>query len=384
MLMRAKGEVMGKSQGRSLDSVSDLDVIVDTDAHVTERVEDLLPYIDEKHDGVKRIIEKAFALRDIYSITHPLPAFPDSEVSNDALYDEGAVTQNPEAKLKGMDEYDIDYGILNPTLNLALPTVNNSQCAVALADAYNSWILDQFTDNEDTLKSTILVPPQRPHEAAEQIERRAAEDDMVGVLIPATGPNPPLGHRMYDPIYEAAEDKDLPIVLHGASSATGFVFPMQRIWSETYAEDHTLVHPFSLMWNLTSMMFNGVPERYPDLKFNFQEAGIGWVSYLKWRLDDHYLALPNETATLNKLPSAYIKEQFYFSTQPLGHTAESPNHLAKAIELAGPGNIMYSSDLPHADFDPPGELFDRINGYFDAAEVEGMMGNIAMELYDLN
>lgn len=120
---------------------------------------------------------------------------------------------------------------------------------VELAAAYDSWILDQFTEAEDSLKSTILLPPQVPDKGAEEIDRRASEEDMVGVLIPATGPNPHLGHRIYDPTYEAAQDHDLPVVLHGASSATSFVTP-QRIWSETYAEDHPLVHPFSLMWNL--------------------------------------------------------------------------------------------------------------------------------------
>lgn len=131
------------------------------------------------------------------------------------------------------------------------------------------------------------------------------------------------------------------------------------------------------------MMFKGVPARFPDLAFNFQEAGIGWVSYLKWHLDDHYLALPSETATLDKLPSSHIKEQFYFSTQPLGHTVEDPSHLAKGIDITGADSIMYSSDLPHADFNPPGELFDRINSYFDAEIVLGMMGETAAELFDL-
>ncbi|MEF8822280.1 MAG: amidohydrolase family protein, partial [Halovenus sp.] len=152
---------------------------------------------------------------------------------------------------------------------------------------------------------------------------------------------------------------------------------------ETYAEDHAMVHPFTAMWNLTTMLFRGVPERFPDLKFVFQEAGIGWIPYTLWRLDDHYLELSDEIPALDRLPSEYVHEQFYFTTQPLGHTARNPEHLAMAIEMAGPDNLMYSSDLPHPDFDPPEELFDRINGHFDRETVAGIMGETACEVYDL-
>jgi hypothetical protein len=41
---------------RSLDAV---DVVVDTDAHVTEGVADLLPYVEEENRGLRRIIEDA-------------------------------------------------------------------------------------------------------------------------------------------------------------------------------------------------------------------------------------------------------------------------------------------------------------------------------------
>jgi predicted TIM-barrel fold metal-dependent hydrolase len=54
------------------------------------------------------------------------------------------------------------------------------------------------------------------------------------------------------------------------------------------------------------------------------------------------------------------------------------------IEAAGPHNIMYSSDLPHTDFDPPEELFDRVAPYLDEEDVRGMMGETAAEVFGLN
>jgi predicted TIM-barrel fold metal-dependent hydrolase len=364
---------------RSLDSV---DVIVDTDAHVTESIDDLVMYMDDNHEGIRRIIEDAaHPSHDVYSVAHPLPPFIHTEAFGDVYGDKP--TGTVEAKRSEMEEFDLDYSILGPTLNLALATVNNDHAAVALANAYNSWVLDQFIDADETIRTPVVAAPQVPERAAEEIDDRADEDGVVAVTIPSTGLVPPAGHRIYDPIYEAAEDNDLPVMFHSGSGATADIFPVMRKWAETYAEDHAMVHPFTAMWNLTTMLFRGVPERFPDLTFVFQEAGIGWIPYTLWRLDDHYLELSDEIPALDRLPSEYVHEQFYFTTQPLGHTARNPEHLAMAIEMAGPDNLMYSSDLPHPDFDPPEELFDRINGHFDRETVAGIMGETACEVYDL-
>lgn len=379
---------MSKSKAaRSSDSevlsVDDL-FVVDTDAHVTDHVDDFLPYANDRYKGVKKMIERASSpLRDIYSVTHCTPVFQHSEGYGDELFGEKAETRHQNAKLKEMEEFDIDYSIVNPTLNLAVSTVQNTRAAVTLMDGYNRWLVSEFIDEHESLKGTILVAPQKPDLAADEIDEWANEDDMVGVIIPGTGTVPPLGHQMYDPIYEAAERHGLPIVVHGVSGAGGKSFPIQREWNETYAEDHVTVHPFSLMWNLTSMMFQGVPERFPDLKFNFQEAGVGWIPYTIWRLNDHYMSLSDEVPYLTKLPSAYIKDQFYFSTQPVGHIDGNPEHLAWAMEMADPELIMYSSDLPHPDFDTPEFMLNRIRSYFDEETVRGIMGETGRELYDL-
>jgi uncharacterized protein len=364
---------------RSLD---DIDLIVDTDAHVTESIDDLISYIEEKDKGLKRIIkDAAFPEHDIYSIAHPLPAFIHTDAFGDVYGDQP--TGTVEAKRQEMAEFDLDYSVLNPTINLALATVNNDHMAVALANAYNSWILDKFVDTDDNIVTPITAAPQAPDKAAEEIDDRADMDGVVGVSIPATGLVPPPGHRWYDPIYQAAQDNDLPVMFHSGSGATADAFPVVRKWAETYAEDHAVVHPFTHMWNLTSILFQGVPEKFPDLDFVFQEAGIAWIPYMTWRLDDHYLELSDEVPGLQKLPSKYIEERFYFSTQPLGYTERNPRHLALAIEMAGPDNIMYSSDLPHPDFDPPEELFDRIQGHFDRETVNNIMGATAVEVFGL-
>ena len=361
---------MASNQAGAISSVDDLSIVVDADAHVIETLDDLIPYVDDT--GSKEILSHSNTpTMDVYSNQIPTPGFIDRSYDIDDLND----------KLAQMGEFGIDAGMLGPTTSLNIASVNNSNLAGALAHAYNSWILDQWLDESDAVNGSILVTHHRPERSADEIDDRADEDAMRGVYFPGTGVVPPLGHERYEPIFEAAERHDLPLLSHASISAGHCAFPVQSQWNETYAEEHALVHPFTQMWNITTLLFRGVPERHPDLTFVFQEAGIGWIPFLMWRLDDHYLQFGDEIPYLNKLPSEYIRDQFYFTTQPLGHTARNGAHLAQALEMVGPDSVMYSADLPHTDFDPPEELLNRIRSHFDAETVRGIMGETAADLF---
>lgn len=357
--------------------------VVDADAHVTETVDDLLPYVDDRYSAARnRTRDADHRLYDIYSVSHPTDPSIHSEFG-DIYSEDDAPAAEREAKLSEMGRFGIDYAVLDPTLNLALNTVDNPHFQVALANAYNDWVIDTFTDHQEKLKATVLVPPARPDIGAEEIDRLAVENDIVGVQVPSTGLVPPAGDRKYDPIYEAASDHDLPVCFHGAASSTFYNFPLMRRFNDTYAEDHALVHPFTQMWNLTTLLYRGVPERFPDLDFVFQEAGVGWIPYLLWRLDDHYMELSDDLPLLDKLPSEYVENRVYFSTQPLGLTAKRPKHLAMMLELVGTESVLYASDLPHADFDPPEELYDRVVDHFEVETVRDMMGESASRVFGL-
>ena len=358
----------------TIRSLDDLDVVVDADAHVTETVEDLLPYVDESYSGAKKIITNAATPQtEIYSNTMATPGFANRAYDTRSLND----------KLDELSRFGLDGGLLGPTLNLNIATIDNTQIAIALANAYNRWSLDTFLDDATNLKGNILVAPHDPERAADEIDRWAHEDGMAGVYLPDSGVVPPLGHEQYEPIYRTASKHDLPVVIHASMPATSFAFPTQRRWNETYAEEHTIAHPFTHMWNLTTMLLRGVPERYPDLTFVIQEAGIAWIPYLVWRLDDHYLEFADELPYLDRLPGKYVDEQFYFTTQPVGHTARNGEHLAWAIEMTGPESVLFSADIPHKDFDPPEALFNRIRGYFDDETTAAIMGETACELFGL-
>lgn len=373
-------------EGEKVSTLADLDVVVDADAHVMENYEEIIKHVDDDKKALRDILQAAGnPLGDVFQLIRSTPNHPfkteEGYSGSSAL--RGEKQESPEKKVERMKEYGIDRGLISPTLSLGITTVGNSRYAVAIAEAYNSWLAETFFDRTERLKFAIAIAPQKPERAAQEIDRWAGEDDVVAVQLPATGLSQPAGHERYDPIYDAAQRHDLAVVTHSAGTSGWKIFPNAKMQAETYAEEHAIVHPFSQQWNFTTMLYRGVPEKFPDLDIVFQEPGLAWVPYWVWRLDDHYLEYSYDVPGLDRLPSEYVKESFYFTTQPLGHTAENPGHLAQIIEMIGADSVMFSADLPHPDFDTPEELFDRIAPHLDATQVRGIMGETAAELFDL-
>ncbi|WP_311172872.1 amidohydrolase family protein [Halobellus ordinarius] len=365
-----------------LESVSDLDRIVDADAQVQETPEDLLDHMDES-SGAHRVISLTELRHDmIYAgpSSYPLYEYKRTNGGGEAVADDdidetiGATELAERARA-----VDIDAGVVNPTLNLGLSEVNNDRFAVAIASAYNDWLLSELDDCPN-LVGNAVVAPQHPERAAEEIDRVADEDDIVGVQLPASGLLPPPGHRQYEPLYDAAESHDLPIAMK--STVGNKSFGQQYWWAQSFPEDFVYQHGFVQMRNLTSILFEGIPEKY-DLDFVIQGAGIGFVPSFTHRLDDHYLELGYEIPALSKLPSAYLADSFYWTTQPMNQPTDDGRLFAAMVNMVGPENVLFASDLPHGVSDLPETVVDRLSDSVTADELADVLANNTDRLYGL-
>lgn len=365
------------SQDTQLNSVEDLDLVVDADAHISERVEQFVPYLDEPYASLFGAGEG--------DANVAAPSYPKDELFRSL----GGKVQwqdvnTAEDEKEAMKQFGIDYVLITPTLNLYLPIFSDERYAHALAKAYNDFVLDEFIDaGEEGFKSVVTISPLAPRKAAEEIDRLGDNDDIVAVLTGSTGVFPPLGDNRYDPIWEACERHDLPMVLHGATGSFISAHPFIKRGLKSYWELHIVSHPFSQMIQLTSMIGQGIPERYPDVDIVMQEAGIGWIPFTMFRMDNEYGKRRSEVPLLKKKPSEYIKDNFYFTTQPMAEP-ENSEHLANFIRMFdGTENLMFSTDFPHYDFDTPEELFRMIQSHFDDEAVRNIFGGNAARVFDL-
>jgi predicted TIM-barrel fold metal-dependent hydrolase len=90
------------------------------------------------------------------------------------------------------------------------------------------------------------------------------------------------------------------------------------------------------------------------MKLVWVESGLAWVPFLMQRLDHEFMMRSSEAPMLKRLPSEYMREMFY-TTQPL-----EKNNL-KLLEatmeaINAETQLLYASDWPHWDFDPPSSI----------------------------
>lgn len=353
--------------------------IVDTDMHITEKQDDFFPYLPDPFDKLfaEQSDEEEYASthQNFYPSSGYLTQISRGTVNPDTLRTKDDV-------MRAMNLLDVDKSVITPSQNLHLPGVHHDELAVALASAYNSWVLETMVDESEGLYTTTLIAPQIPDKAAEEIDDRADESGMVGVMLPSGGVNPPLGDERYYPIYEACEDAGLPLLLHGSTGESGmWSFPFQHQGTKRWLEIHTFAHVAQSMMHFTSMLTHGIPVRFPDLDVVFQEGGLGWIPFMTRRIDHEYAGNKDDAPMLEKMPSEYVNDQFYFTSQPVEGTGD-PEYVSQTVRaFNGADRLMFSSDYPHFDFDNTDELMKLLQG-FDDEEIENIYGRTALELFD--
>lgn len=274
-----------------------------------------------------------------------------------------------------LDANDVEYGLLQ-ALQPAAAAERNLEFGAALASANNEWQIARWIDPEPRLKGAIQVTQEHPEAAVREIERRAQDRRFVQVSMSPRA-DEPLGRPRYWPIYAACEKHDLPLGLHVPGMSSGHASTPAG-WPSFYLEEHQ-TFAYIIQGVFTSMVLEGVFERFPGLKVVLIEGGFAWVPPLCWRLDKHWERLRSEVPHLKRPPSEYIRQHFWFTTQPM-EEPERPDDLVRIMDWIGWDRLLFSTDYPHWDFDDPKQVF-KVR--LDAAKKRMVMSANAKSVYGL-
>jgi len=271
-----------------------------------------------------------------------------------------------------LDRYGIEYGVLTPMLGAGEQLDHAS--GAALATAINEWQIAEWLDPEPRLRASINVAYEDGELAAAEIHRAAADPRFVQVLLLIRTAEP-LGRRKYWPLYRAATEHDLPIGIHfggwgrGPITSTGF--------GSFYIED-TVGMATAFQEQVTSLVCEGVFQRFPTLRVVLIEGGFGWLAPLMWRLDRAWRHLRAEIPHLDRLPSEVIREHFWLTTQPIEEPPRRQDWPAMLEQLDMTDRIMFATDYPHWDFDSPEKA---LPSYVEADVRRAIMHDNALGLY---
>lgn len=339
-------QILERPKGDKLVDVK----IVDTDVHPSPSSPEILrSYVPEPWR------DKSWSDEVFNAIGSPVYEAPNKAQRRDSYSPVGGPPcSDPEFTAKQLfGDANVDFGVMIP---LTVRPTANPEHEAAVCAATNLWLKDTWLtkfNRHQRYYGTLRVSSRDTELAIREIDEWAGDEHFVQVMLnPYT--DTPVGQARYHPIYEKVSRLGLPVVLH-ANRSPGMRLLTPVGFSSYFFEHHSL---YSMMYavHLVSLVFEGVFEKFPDLKVTLVEGGFSWVVPLAWRMDKLWEQLGSEVPQVKRRPSEYIRDHVRLSTQPI----EEPPHrkdLVDLWDLMDPGHmLMFATDYPHWDYDAPREV----------------------------
>ena len=230
-------------------------------------------------------------------------------------------------------------------------SLHNPDAAVAFATAVNDWQIAEWLDKDPRVKASIVVPIQIPELAIREIERVASHPGFVQVALPIRTQHP-LGSRLYHGLWEAIARNNLVAGLQ-FGGAPG-VPPTPSGWPSYFMEEYVdMAGVFATQ--VTSIVCEGVFDRFPTLKVALLESGFTWLAPHMWRFDKEWKNLRRLVPWVRRMPSEYIRDHFRLTVQPLDAPASTKQLLQVVEQLGSDDMLMYASHFPRVHAADPEE-----------------------------
>jgi hypothetical protein len=351
--------------------------VIDADGHVEEDLAWIVEHVDPSLRHLAPRFERDAEGRIVnliegrpWSPAYRLPRGSKTHVAAGGVERTGG--RDPVERLRVLDDEGIDAAVLFPSLGLMYGLYEDPKPAAALCAANNDWLARYCATDPNRLVGVAVLPQQDPALAVSELERCVEQHDFVAGVI---RPNRIGGHTVdddaFEPLWAAAAELGVPIVLHEAYF--GGIDTVGESRQRTYAGAHVISHPFEQMSAMLALCLAGVLERHPALRLGFFEAGCGWAPYWVERIEEHFELAPDDFAGGDPRETLASRTWLTFEVDE--------RMLPAVLDLGWGDNICFASDYPHYDAPFPGAVDAvRARGLADDLE-RSVLGDNALTFY---
>ena len=249
---------------------------------------------------------------------------------------------DPAERIKEQDLDGVTAEVMYPTpsVQAAMALVEDEEFHLALVRAYNDWVSEYVAYDPSRFCGLVLLPNRGGAKlAVEEMNRVLGRPGMRAVMSQAYPNGSAVMSPEEDYLWAAIHERDVSYNIH---VALGIYKP-----SPHKAKLPGYGRFFDAPNRCIEFVFNGVFDRFPNLKVAFAEVDFGWVPYVKEQIDNNYQRLEKVNHFgLKRMPSEYIDEHFYF-----GYMTDSFG--LNNLEFMNPDRVMWSTDYPHISADYP-------------------------------
>jgi predicted TIM-barrel fold metal-dependent hydrolase len=372
--------------------------IVDGDSHFIEPLDLYLQYIDpEYRDRAMHVAEDPtsgkqqmfvegkrmrLGTKDIDEMLSIIVGYGQKEEGSalnefDRSLISGGDWQNMDKRIQFLDAEGLDYQVLFPTLGLLWEgEVQDPGLAAALCRAYNTWAFEVCAGHLDRLFPAAHISLRDSALAVQEVQRVAklgAHTIMVG-SAPVGGKS--FGHEDYDPIWAAAEDANVAVTIHPAGNKEylGSAWYKNRNPGFMFISMGNIQDP---RMSLSTMIYDGVFERFPKLRAATVESMGSWVGEWIERFDYRYQYM-GHTSQMKRPIREYFARNIWINADP------SEKLLPFIVQFVGDEKFFVGSDYPHAEgFTKPIETMRGLLSGLPAASLDKILGANAAAFYGI-
>jgi predicted TIM-barrel fold metal-dependent hydrolase len=211
-----------------------------------------------------------------------------------------ATVMLPHLLAERLGDMGVDFAVLYPTYGLTITALADDELRCALARAFNRYSAEVFAGTRERLEPVATIPMFTPDEAIAELEFAVGDLGLKSVMMTGSVPRPvpgtdgapggrwidTLAHDSvhdYDPVWAACERLGVVPTFHGGGQGWG-----SRM--STTNMSYNQVGNFAAAGEAIcrSLVFGGVPKRFPNLRFAFQEGGVAWGASLLAAVLGHY------------------------------------------------------------------------------------------------
>ncbi|HUC33959.1 MAG TPA: amidohydrolase family protein, partial [Ilumatobacteraceae bacterium] len=226
--------------------------------------------------------------------------------------------------------------------------------AYGTARAHNRGMVE-FCSGDPRLLPTCYVP-LADFDRAAAMAGEAIAMGAAALLVASGCPNGHSpSHRELDRVWAQAVDADIPVVFHVGGTGdlidhdyfvNGLPIPPDfHGGEENFRSVDYMAIPFPPMQTLATMVFDGVFDRFPDLRVGVIEQGAIWVPSWIRQMESAFEAFVKHEERVRALqlrPSEYVRRQMKFTPYPT-------EDVGWIIEQAGHEVVLFNSDYPHVE-----------------------------------